>query len=148
LTALRRAHPTGAVLAVAGRGPRRSHRSPGVVFLGPQHDVRPVLAAADVFILPTVYDPFSNACLEALALGRPVITTAANGCAEILDEGVTGSVAAEPHDVATLAAALEYWSVDGRAAAAEEGCRATAARFTPAENVRRTMEILESVRPA
>lgn len=147
VAALCRARVPGAVLAVAGRGPQRAHRSPGVVFLGPQGDVRPLLAAADVFILPTVYDPFSNACLEALALGRPVITTAANGCAEILDEGMTGSVAAEPHDVAALAAALEYWSADGRVIAAEEACRATAARFTLADNVRRTMEILESARP-
>lgn len=146
-SALRRSRLPGALLAVAGRGPERLHRGPGVVFLGPQRDVRPVLAAADVFILPTVYDPFSNACLEALALGRPVITTASNGCSEVLQEGVTGSIAGEPHDVATLAAALHYWAEDGRAAAAEESCRATAGRFTLAENVRRTIEILETTRP-
>ncbi len=147
-SALRRARLPGAVLAVAGRGPERSHRGPGLTFLGPQSDVRPLLAAADVFILPTVYDPFSNACLEALALGRPVITTAANGCAEILQEGSTGSVAGEPHDVATLAAALHFWAEDGRAAAAEEACRAAAAQFTLADNVRRTIEVLESTQPA
>jgi UDP-glucose:(heptosyl)LPS alpha-1,3-glucosyltransferase len=147
-SALQGARLPGAVLAVAGRGPERRHRAPGVAFLGPQKDVRPLLAAADVFILPTVYDPFSNACLEALALGRPVITTAANGCAEILEEGITGSVAGEPHDVATLAAALHYWAEGGRAAEAEASCRAAAGRFTLADNVRRTMEILERTRPA
>jgi len=147
-SALRRARLPGAVLAVAGRGPERRHRAPGVAFLGPQKDVRPLLAAADVFILPTVYDPFSNACLEALALGRPVITTAANGCAEILEEGITGSVAGEPHDVATLAAALHYWAEGERAAEAEAACRAAGGRFTLADNVRRTMEILEHTRPA
>lgn len=146
-SALRRARLPGAVLAVAGRGPERSHRGPGVCFLGPQRDVRPVLAAADVLILPTVYDPFSNACLEALASGRPVITTASNGCAEILEEGTTGSVAGEPHDVATLAAALHYWAEEGRAAAAEGACRAAAGRFTLADNVRRTIEVLETTRP-
>ena len=47
-------------------------------------------AAVDVFVLPTIYDPFSNACLEALAAGLPVLTTTANGFAEILTPGVTG----------------------------------------------------------
>jgi len=135
-------------LAVAGRGPERDVRAPGVVGLGPQRDVRPLLAAADVFILPTVYDPFSNACLEALAMGRPVITTAANGCAEILGERVTGSVVREPHEVESLAAALRYWAEDGRSAAAAEACRAAAAQCSLAENVRRTLEIIESARAA
>lgn len=141
--ALAAARVPGAVLAVAGRGPERRHRAPGLVFLGPQRDVRPLLAAADVFILPTVYDPFSNACLEALAAGLPVITTQANGCGEILDEGVTGSVVPEPHDVEALAAALRYWARDGAAAGAAAGCRALADSCSLAENVRRTLKILD-----
>lgn len=146
ISALARSGLPRALLVVAGRGAERAHRAPGVMFLGPQRDVRPLLAAADVFILPTVYDPFSNACLEALAMGRPVITTAANGCAEILHEGATGSIAPEPHDVAVLAAALRYWSEDDRAASAAGACRAAAAQCSLAENVRRTLEILESAR--
>ena len=145
VAALGEVEGSGASLVVAGRGPQHRHRAPGVVFLGPQHDVRPLLAAADVFILPTVYDPFSNACLEALAMGRPVITTAANGCAEILQEGVTGSVVREPHDVGALGAALKFWLSDGRAAAAESACRAAAARCSLAENVQRTLAIVRGV---
>ena len=45
-------------------------------------------AAADIFILP-IYDPFSNACLEALACGLPVITTRDNGFNEIIEHGCT-----------------------------------------------------------
>lgn len=41
-----------------------------------------VYHAADAFILPTIYDPCSNATLEAAACGLPVITTAGNGAAE------------------------------------------------------------------
>ncbi len=132
-----------AVLAVAGRGNEHRHRAPGVVFLGPQGDVRPLLAAADVFILPTVYDPFSNACLEALAAGRPVITTRANGCSEVLEEGATGSVVEEPHDVAGLAAALRYWAGSSRDASV--ACRAAAASCSLAENVSRTLAILDGL---
>ena len=135
----------GAKLVVAGRGRRPASCGSGVTFLGPLRDVRPLLSAADVFILPTVYDPFSNACLEALAMGRPVITTSANGCSEILREGATGSVVQRSDDIAGLAAALQYWAQDGRAAAAESECRAAAAGCSLAENVRRTLEILEGI---
>ena len=145
VAALARADIPGAKLVVAGRGRRPASCGFGVMFLGPLRDVRPLLSASDVFILPTVYDPFSNACLESLAVGRPVITTSANGCAEILREGVTGSVVQRPDDIAGLAAALRYWAHDGRAAAAESDCRAAAAGCSLAENVRRTLGILEGI---
>src|SRR5256885_5550154 len=48
-------------------------------FVGVVRDMPALYGSADVFLLPTVYDPFSNACLEALAAGLPVITTKANG---------------------------------------------------------------------
>jgi hypothetical protein len=50
--------------------------------------------------------------------------------------------------VATLAAALHFWAEKGRAASAEAACRAAAGQFTLADNVRRTIEVLESARPA
>src|SRR5881394_2149486 len=68
-------------LLVAGRGnerdykPKRFFTEEPVRFLGEVADLRPIYAAADIFILPSIYDPFSNACLEALASGLPVITT-------------------------------------------------------------------------
>ena len=55
--------------------------------LGPVADMQSLFAAADMFILPTVYDPFSNACLEALSYGLPVITTLTNGFSEIVESG-------------------------------------------------------------
>lgn len=147
LAAMNEARLPGAKLAVAGRGRAPDLASDRSVFLGPLRDVRPLLVAADVFILPTVYDPFSNACLEALALGRPVITTGANGCAEILREGVTGSVVQRADDIAGLAAALKYWAHDGRAARAEADCRAAAESCSLADNVARTIGILEGIAP-
>jgi UDP-glucose:(heptosyl)LPS alpha-1,3-glucosyltransferase len=49
-----------------------------------QTDVRPFYGAADVFALPTLYDPFPNAALEALACGLPLITTTTCGAAELV----------------------------------------------------------------
>jgi UDP-glucose:(heptosyl)LPS alpha-1,3-glucosyltransferase len=63
-----------------------------VHFAGVQADVRPWYGAADVFALATLYDPFPNAALEAMACGLPVITTRQCGTAEIIEDGVSGFV--------------------------------------------------------
>lgn len=61
-----------------------------VHFPGAQSDVRRWYAAADCFVLPTIYDPFPNAVMEALACGLPVMTSRQCGAAELLVEGKTG----------------------------------------------------------
>lgn len=55
-----------------------------VLFLGAQTEVKPFYGAADVFALPTLYDPFPNAALEALACGLPLVTTTTCGAAELV----------------------------------------------------------------
>jgi UDP-glucose:(heptosyl)LPS alpha-1,3-glucosyltransferase len=54
--------------------------------------VGPWYGAADAFVLATLYDPFPNAALEAMACGLPVVTTRQCGTAEIIEEGVSGFV--------------------------------------------------------
>jgi len=73
-----------------------------VLYPGPQNDVRPWYGAADCFVLPTLYDPFPNAVLEALASGLPVVTSHSCGAAEIIVEGGNGYVC-DALDVAALA---------------------------------------------
>ncbi len=69
-------------------------------------DPRPYYAAADAFVLPTKWDPFSNATAEALACGLPVITTAANGVSELLTHGREGFVDPDPRDIGALGRTL------------------------------------------
>jgi len=67
-----------------------------VHWAGGQADVRPWYGAADVFALPTLYDPFPNAALEALASGLPVVTTRNCGAAELIEDGANGWVCQDP----------------------------------------------------
>lgn len=64
----------------------------GVIeWTGPVPDVRPYLASASVFVLPSYYrEGVPRSTQEAMAMGRPVITTDAPGCRETVDEGVNG----------------------------------------------------------
>ena len=132
-----------ATLLVAGKG-KPFTASANVKFLGPRSGLQADFAAADVFMLPTFYDPFSNACLEALAAGLPVLTTTANGFSEIITDGAHGSVF-EPGDAAALVNALRFWEL--RAAGAREECRTLAARYSVAANTRRTLEAITRTMP-
>jgi UDP-glucose:(heptosyl)LPS alpha-1,3-glucosyltransferase len=69
-----------------------------VHWAGAQPDVRPWYGAADVFALPTAYDPFPNAVLEAMASGLPAVTTRNCGAAELVQDGKNGYVCHDPSD--------------------------------------------------
>ena len=135
-------------LFVAGRGDARGYRpkrfftKEPVQFLGEIADLRPIYAAADIFILPTVYDPFSNACLEALASGLPVITTTDNGFSEIIENGVQGSIVDPPSNIIALRDAIRFWSDESRRSAAKSGNIERASRFDILGNVEATLKIL------
>ncbi len=126
-------------LIVAGRGSRfRMPRSAHVTYLGPVPNLGPVLAAADLFVLPTLYDPFSNASLEALAAGLPVITTASNGFHELIEPGVDGDFISHPRDVAGLVGCLAKWAGRERREAGRFARREKGARFTVERNLAET----------
>lgn len=133
---------TPATLLVAGRGSPGKYTSPRLKFLGPVSDLSTPFSAADVFVLPTVYDPFSNACLEALAAGLPVVTSQANGFAEIITEGVHGH-SVPVGDESALAEALRYWQKPP--AGTEAACRELASHYTIERNVRETLAVLGGV---
>lgn len=90
-------------LTVLGKGNEGKYRQlaeelncPGRVrFQGEVTDVADFLRRSDAFVLPTRYDPFSNACLEAAACGCPVITTRANGFASLVHHGENGFILEE-----------------------------------------------------
>ncbi|MDP9003751.1 MAG: glycosyltransferase family 4 protein [Verrucomicrobiota bacterium] len=129
-------------LIVAGRGDQRRFKSARVQFLGVVEEMPKLYGAADVFLLPTIYDPFSNACLEALAAGLPVITTRANGFAEIIENYVHGSAIDDPQNISAIREALLFWADPTRREQARVGILELANRFDISVNVERTLEIL------
>ena len=95
-----------------------------VVFAGPQHDVAGWYGAADVFALPTQYDPCPNAALEALAAGLPTLTSPTCGVAELITSPLAGAVVS-PQDTEAMATELSRLL---EAAARPDGAAQVAAR--------------------
>jgi N-acetyl-alpha-D-glucosaminyl L-malate synthase BshA len=87
------------VLVMVGDGPDRVEAeqeakrlgvSADVYFLGKLESVAPLLASADLFLLPTQSESFGLSALEALATGVPVIGSRAGGLPEVVRDGETG----------------------------------------------------------
>ncbi len=98
-------------LLMIGDGPERQHaeelsRNLGIYqdvrFLGKQDQMDEILSIADLFLLPSSYESFGLAALEAMACGVPVISTNAGGIPEINVQGKTGYLS-DIGDVADMA---------------------------------------------
>lgn len=141
-------------LWVAGRGnirryqnlARRLNMADRVRFLGPVAEAAPYYQAADLLALPTLYDPCSNVVLEALACGCPVVTTTANGAAELITPGVNGEVVAAPWDTEELARAIAKTLSRKREPEVEAAAVAAVAGLSWEETVQRTLSVLEEAR--
>lgn len=82
-----------------------------VVFAGHRTDVADVLGALDVFCISSLYEGTPLALFEAMAAGKPVVSTSVDGCREVLEDGVSGLLV-PPGDPAALAAALDRAAAD------------------------------------
>jgi UDP-glucose:(heptosyl)LPS alpha-1,3-glucosyltransferase len=96
-------------LLVLGKGSLPNNAPSSVIFAGSTNDVQDAYAAADLFVFPPIYEPSSNVVFEALAAGLPVVTSIQNGAAELIDEGKTGTVLADPSNIQAMLEAIGYW---------------------------------------
>ncbi len=140
--------------AFAGDGPDRIvlerlaaelHIGSWVSFLGVVGDVRPLLAASDVIVLPSLSpEPFGRVVIEAMAMEKPVIATDLGGPKEIITPLVDGLLV-KPDDPVLLAEKIVAL-IENREAARKLGRRArktVAARFDARRAVREIEEIYE-----
>jgi len=102
------------------------------VFLGsrPRSEVLGVLGAADVAVLPSAWENFPHAAVEALAMGTPVVATRVGGVPEIVEDGENGLLV-EPGDADAFTAALErYLGDEGLRRRLSDAARPSVARFS------------------
>jgi len=100
-------------------------------FSGGITNLREHLAAADIFVLPSRSEGFSNAIVEAMAASLPVVATDVGGNAEAVQDGVSGIIVPS-EDVAALSAAILHLLSDAPKASQMglEGKRLASERFT------------------
>jgi glycosyltransferase involved in cell wall biosynthesis len=79
----------------------------GLEYLGPKDDVRDALAQSRIYVLPSYREGTPRSVLEAMAMGRPVITTDVPGCRETVQDGVNG-ILVPVRDALALANAISH----------------------------------------
>ena len=77
------------------------------LFCGFQDGMPSFYGCADIFVLPSYYEPLGNACLEAMACGLPVIATQDTGASELISHGSSGFIMDSPEDTLALTNWLE-----------------------------------------
>jgi UDP-glucose:(heptosyl)LPS alpha-1,3-glucosyltransferase len=112
------------------------------VFAGGRRDPEVCYAAADLYVLPTRYDPFANSTLEALACGLPVVTSTTNGAAELLTDA-EGACVDVTEGVEPLHAALAAWGEPARLRAGAAAARALAERHGDQDKFRQAEVLFE-----
>lgn len=142
-------------LLVAGRGnpavyakhADRAGFSEDLLFLGSVAALSELYGAADLLIHPTIYDPFSNVCLEAMACGLPVITTKCNGAADIIEDCVSGILVDMPWDIETMTAKVEPLLHTRDETLTEMSIRAAKAarHYSVGKNVEQTVAVYEEI---
>jgi glycosyltransferase involved in cell wall biosynthesis len=118
-------YPRG-VATLVGDGARRPHlqeltRTLGIEhavrFVGVRRDVPDLLSNADLYVHPSLQEGSSNAVIEAMAAGKPIVATAVGGSVEAIRDGVTGLLV-PPADAPALARAMLQLLADPVAARA------------------------------
>lgn len=114
-------------------------------FVGGRSDPRGLYAAADILVHPTFFDPCANVCLEALACGLPVITSAYNGVGELISEGREGFVLDNPWDYGKMSECISSFFDAGRLKDASGEARRLAEKHCAEDSYSAVISLLNRV---
>lgn len=112
----------------------------------PTAEMPEAYAAADVFVLPSIFESFGITLIEAQACGKPVVATRVGGAPEALQENETGIIV-EPRDSEQLAEAITRIMTDEKTARimGENGRKFVRTRFNLQKNVDEIIDVYEQL---
>lgn len=119
----------------------RSH----IIYKEPVPDIEKYYSAADIFALPSVYEPFGNANLEALASGLPVITTRHCGAADIIQHGHDGLIVETPESSKEIAENINRLFEPALRQSMNQNGRALAEQFSVEKNTREMLKVYQEI---
>jgi UDP-glucose:(heptosyl)LPS alpha-1,3-glucosyltransferase len=112
----------------------------------PRPHIADTMRDADLFVLPTRYDPFGMVIAEAMACGVPVVTSAVAGAADLIRDGASGHVVADPADAPGFARAMDdVLAGEERRAAMGRAARAAVADLGWDRIAERTLDVYHDV---
>ena len=141
-------------LVVVGRGEKRRYISlaknkaisPGkLIFTGLTDDVEKYYGMADIFVLPSRYEPFSNVCLEAMACGLPVITTRTNGASELIRIGENGFIIDDWKDSDSIGGVIKILNNGNIREKFGENAAGTAEEYTWERHIEETSKVFDLI---
>ena len=116
-----------------------------ITHLEPIDKIEKLYAAADFFVLPSIYEPFGNANLEALASGLPIITSRNCGAAEIITPKKEGIILEDPSDSKAIADAIDYLMDSKIREPMGQSARLLAEKFTHERNASEMLQIYQKL---
>lgn len=148
LKAWEKVTPGAHLLVIGGDRAIESYRSEAnrrglssrVHFAGVQHDVASIFHGADAFTLPSLFEPFGNVVMEAMASGLPAMASSRSGVAELLPDPMKQFVVNDPTDTGEIARRMNLLLESHREL--RQLARATAEKFTWERYARELNEII------
>lgn len=115
--------------------------SENIHFLGHRDDVEKILAASDIFVLPSLYEGIPVALLEAMAAGKPIVATDIKGNRELIENGIDGFLVPEQNHL-DLAEAIALMIADSeRACIMGQAAREKSKLFSLSQMIKKTEEV-------
>lgn len=124
---------------------RKLHIQNRIMFLGARDNVERYYAASDIFLLPTLHEPFGTVCLEAAATGLPVIVSQGAGAAEVFTNAVDAFILDNPRDASLIAQKISFLADPVWRENMGKATRATAVKYSFKHNLEQVLKLYQEV---